>query len=290
VKPVDTVRIDCPAKVNLFLEVTSRRPDGYHDLVTVFQSIGLVDTVEVRRAAAGIGLETEGADLPEAEGNLAWDAARLFLDTFAPGAGVRMRLTKRIPIEAGLGGGSSDAAGALLALRDLLVPDLPDAELTEPALSLGSDVPFFLRGGTALGRGRGERLTALEPLPPTWLVLARPPFGLSTRAVYGAVEVPGVEDREDADALVAALPGGRPAEIAALGFNRLEASAERADPRVAGARESIGAALAPGERALLSGSGSAFFVLTDGAARAADLARALNRVGAVKAVAVRTIP
>jgi 4-diphosphocytidyl-2-C-methyl-D-erythritol kinase len=267
---------DCPAKINLFLEVRARRPDGYHEVDTILQTVGLFDTLSGRAVPeAGIRLRVFGADLPEDEGNLVYRAAARFLAETGYDGGVSLRLDKRIPVQAGLGGGSSDAAGTLLLLRDLLAPDPSDADLESWAADLGSDVPFFLRGGTARATGRGERIEALRSGPRRWLVLFRPAFGLSTPAVYGRVEVP--DDPRDA------AGGGV--------FNRLEAAAAALDPRVARFRERIASRLAGDEVPVLSGSGSVFFVLVADAGRAAQVAADFNRDDEEgRAFAVRTIP
>jgi len=279
------VTVHCPAKVNLFLELLSRRGDGYHELVTVLQEIDLRDTLEIAAGGPGIQLAVVGADLPAGEGNLVHDAARLFLDRFAPDAEVRILLEKRIPVEAGLGGGSSDAAGTLRGLRDLLRPDLADGDLLSLAAAIGSDVPFFLRGGTALGEGRGERLTPLESPPPTWLVLFFPPFGLATAEVYAHARVPGEEERRDVRPLLDSLDDPAP-HLA----NRLEEAAARADPRVAEVRGRLEADRGPDEALRMSGSGSAFFLWTGSLDRASALAARWNREGGGRALAVRTAP
>ena len=155
--------VSAPAKLNLGLEVLGRRADGYHDLATVFLTVSLCDELSVAATPGPrIGLECSGSDVPPQE-NLVWRAAEA-MQQVAPGHGVLLKLEKRIPIAAGLGGASSDAAATLLALRDHWQVAVTDDALAEMALDLGSDVPFLLRGGCALGRGRGEVLQRL-PLP-----------------------------------------------------------------------------------------------------------------------------
>lgn len=281
------LRVRCPAKVNLFLEVLARRADGYHEISTVLQAVALFDTVEIARAEAGLSLEVAGADLPGGAGNLVHEAARLFLARHAPGASLRLRLTKRIPVAAGLGGGSSDAAGTLKGLRALLRPDLPEEEILPLAAELGSDVPFFLGPPAALAGGRGERLTPLRPAPETWLVLLTPGFGLRTAGVYRAVRVPDAADRRDPGPVIEALAAGAPPWP--HGFNRLEEAAAAIEPRLAACRESWARRLGPAEPLLLSGSGSTFWCPAAGLARAAEIARAVNAAGPGRALAVRTL-
>jgi 4-diphosphocytidyl-2-C-methyl-D-erythritol kinase len=277
----DPTAIDCPAKINLFLEVHSRRPDGFHEIETVLVTIALFDTLHLSVADPGVETVVLGADLPTDDRNLVTKAAKLFLSRVAPDAGVRIRLEKRIPMMAGLGGGSSDAAGVLRGLRDLLKPGLADEDLLPLAAELGSDVPFFLRGGTAVARGRGELIAPAPPIASTWLVVCRPDFGLSTPAVYGRVEVPSEGDRRSAEPLLDAAASGAPLEPHL--FNRLETAAALVDPEVA----ELPAAL-PGGPWMLTGSGSAFFTLAADVSAATTTAREINASGAAKAWALRT--
>ncbi len=282
-----SVRAECPAKVNLFLEIKGRRDDGFHEIETVFQEIRLCDSLTIAPAAAGIGITVSGADLPEGRGNLVIRAAQLYLDRFGGARGLRIRLVKRIPLMAGLGGGSSDAAATLMALRDLLHPEMPAAKLSRIAEDLGSDVPFFLEGGTAHATGRGEQIRAMEPRDPFWMTLAFPPFGLSTAEVYGAVEIPLEEDRKTPEMLFhALLTGGDPGTAL---FNRLQAAAVRTEPKVGEFRADLGRLLEQGEHALLSGSGSTFFIPAKDVTRATELAKAVTAGGIGRALAVRTV-
>ncbi len=292
------IRVACPAKVNLFLEVISRRPDGFHEVRTVLRTVALSDTLEAERGGGGIRLEVEGADLPAGRGNLVVRAAETFSARFGREEGVGIRLRKRIPAAGGLGGGSSDAAGTLVALRDLFRPDLSGEDLLPAAAAVGSDVPFFLLallagrdaggedpgGGTALARGRGESVAFVRGPRPGHLVLGTPPFGVATGAVYEAVRAPSRP--RSPEELLRRLPG---AELAALGpflGNRLEEAALRVEPRLAGIREALAAALAPEEPLLLSGAGSTFFAAVAGEERAREVARRWNAQGMVRAAAV----
>ena len=177
------------AKVNLTLQVGSRRPDGYHAVMSVMQRISLWDTVTVER---GTGRDTLLCSVPVTENvddNLCMKAARAFFaETGTKSDGVTITLEKHIPVQAGLGGGSSDAAAVLRALRTLYAPQMIDGQLEEMAARLGSDVPFFIRGGTALATGRGEKLAALPDMPPCWLVIVKPEESHSTAAMYAAID------------------------------------------------------------------------------------------------------
>ncbi len=176
------------AKVNLTLEVLGKRPDGYHEVATVLQTISLHDDLSFE-PSDDLVLRTEGSRLPPEE-NLVLKAARLLQQASFTKAGALIRLTKRIPMAAGLGGGSTDAASALLGLDRLWGTRLPEKDLLALAAQLGSDVPFFIRGGTALAEGRGELITPLPPLPHSWLVLLKPPLFLpgKTGALYRALK------------------------------------------------------------------------------------------------------
>jgi 4-diphosphocytidyl-2-C-methyl-D-erythritol kinase len=179
-------RVRCPAKVNLHLEVLGRRSDGYHEVVTLLQSIGLFDDLEARSTPTGeLGLEVVPADAVPADGeNLVLMAARALQQRFGVRAGARLKLTKRIPVGGGLGGGSADAAAALVLLDALWRLASDRKELAQIAAELGSDVPFFLVGGLGLGSGRGEQVTPLEDLPARGVVVVSAGGPIATGEVY----------------------------------------------------------------------------------------------------------
>lgn len=239
------------AKVNLGLSVLARRGDGYHEIETLMARLSLADEVRVERAGSGVVLAVEGADLPTDERNLATRAALRYLEAAgAEGVGVTVRLRKRIPLAAGLGGGSSDAAAVLRALR-VLVP--AEVDVQRLGLALGSDVPFFLSDlPAALARGRGERLQPVT-LPPLALVLAYPGEAVSAAEAYDALQ--SFTSRLPLDALLEKLRAG-----AEPGFvNALQPGVVRAHPRV---REVIKALRAEGLRGVaMSGSGSCCFAV-----------------------------
>jgi len=175
--------VRCPAKVNLYLRVVGRRPDGYHEVVTVMQPLTLADTLTVSLAGEGVSLRCDRRDLPPGEENLVWRAARQFQEETGLAPGISLRLAKGIPVAAGLGGGSSDAAGTLLALNELTGRPLPPDHLHRLASRLGADVPFFLAREPAVGRGTGTQLSPVTLLP-YWYLLVNPGVPLSTRWVY----------------------------------------------------------------------------------------------------------
>jgi 4-diphosphocytidyl-2-C-methyl-D-erythritol kinase len=183
----------CPAKVNLYLRVVGRRLDGYHEVVTVMQQLTLADELTITSGGEGIRLECDAPGLPTGPGNLVWRAAQRFQDETGEKPGMRLSLGKRIPVAAGLGGGSSDAAGTLLALNELTGRPLGKARLHRLAGLLGADVPFFLERGPAVGRGIGTRLSPMS-LPPYWYLLLNPGVPLSTRWVYENLDLAGWPD------------------------------------------------------------------------------------------------
>jgi 4-diphosphocytidyl-2-C-methyl-D-erythritol kinase len=176
-----------PAKVNLQLRVLGKRADGYHDILSLMQRISLGDEMSFAPTGCGILLHCPDSPLPENEENIVYRAARLFLSRVAQPKGVWITLRKNIPIAAGLGGGSSNAATTLLALNELSPTPLDRQALLDMAATLGADVPFFIFGKTAWATGIGEVLTEAPPLPPLWLVLINPGFAVSTKRVYEAL-------------------------------------------------------------------------------------------------------
>ncbi len=184
-----------PAKINLFLAVNGRRPDGYHELITLMAGIDLYDRITLDFSGRGIRLQCDTPGIPRDESNLAFRAARLYETTYQrrryhpPFSGLAIGLHKRIPAGAGLGGGSSNAATVLKALNDQVPEPLAHGDLAALALQLGADVPFFLTGRPALATGIGEQLTLWNDLRPYALLVVFPGCGLATREVYGALNL-----------------------------------------------------------------------------------------------------
>jgi 4-diphosphocytidyl-2-C-methyl-D-erythritol kinase len=180
----DGITVRCYAKINLYLEVVRRRDDGFHDIVTVFQPVSLHDTISISAAPAGISLAGDDRDIAWDGSNLCWRAASLLLAEARSPRGVSIDVRKNIPAGAGLGGGSSDAAGVLVGVSRLLGLGIGDGRLMELALEIGSDVPFFLFGSPAIGRGRGEILEGTEGLRRGVILIVRPDIRVSTKWAY----------------------------------------------------------------------------------------------------------
>lgn len=198
------------AKLNLTLDILGRRDDGYHDMRMVMQSIDLQDLVTATpQAGPGFTLTTNLPYLPRDGGNIAVKAAnQFFQDTGLPPLGMSIDIKKNIPVCAGMAGGSSDGAAVLRLLRRLCLPELPQKQLEETGGRVGSDVPYCVRGGTALAEGRGERLTDLPPLPPCWIAVCKPPCAISTPELFAQVRVKRLRCHPDTGGMLEALSSG----------------------------------------------------------------------------------
>jgi 4-diphosphocytidyl-2-C-methyl-D-erythritol kinase len=259
------------AKVNLTLRVGPRREDGYHDVQTLMQSIGLADTLTVAGRSGPFGLLSRSPGVPTDRTNLVWRAAELlWRDLGRPGdpRDAHIKLEKQIPVAAGLGGGSADAAAALVGLNTVWAGGRTRRDLIRLAAELGSDVPFFLHGGTAIGLGRGEELYPVDDVARLGVVVIKPSFGVGTADAYGwldadraaSVETPASERPQDIEVGGA---GGR-LQLA----NDLQAPVSRRHPAIA---EMMAACVMHGAMAAaMSGSGSAVFgVFSESTARQA---------------------
>jgi len=181
---MNEITVKTPAKINLCLVVLGKRPDGYHEVEMLIQMVGLYDEVTVARGGRGITVQCDNSVVPSGEGNIAWKAADSMLKRSGSNAGLVIEIRKSIPVAAGLGGGSSDAAAVLAVSNRLLGTGLSREQLAEVGTGIGMDVPFFFYGPTALAKGRGEVLTTLAPLPKFWVLLVNPGFETSTAWVY----------------------------------------------------------------------------------------------------------
>ena len=247
------------AKVNYALEVRGMRGDGYHEISTVMQSISLADEVEIERAGEGFELtvEPEGAEVGATEENTSYKAQKVLEQYSGLKLPVKVHLRKGIPVGAGLGGGSADAAVTLVGLNELFKLDLSDAELRELGLKIGADVPFCLSGGTALGEGIGEVLSPLPAPPPHLLIVARPAVGAETARVYGAYDKRPWDGNPSVAPVVEALRAGNLGALARSLGNDLAPVTEGIVPEVRALGKALHRAGALG--AVMSGTGTAVF-------------------------------
>jgi 4-diphosphocytidyl-2-C-methyl-D-erythritol kinase len=285
------IEINPPAKVNLFLEVLAKRPDGFHEIETLMMAVSIYDSLTVTANTEGrirltcgwaSGLEarrgeTELAPLPSETNNLVYKAAEHLFRRAGVSQGVAIRLIKRIPSEAGLGGASSDAAAVLLALNAFWGLEWSRERLASLAAELGSDVPFFLLGPrrgamAAVCQGRGERICPIEDVPRIHLVIAKPPQGLPTPVVYGRCKVPATA--KHVGPLVRALQTGNLRDVGGKLFNRLQEAAESLSDQVSGLRRACERLDVWGHG--MSGSGTSYFALCRSAAHARKVAARLR--------------
>lgn len=283
---LDDVVVWAPAKVNLFLEVLGKRPDGYHEIATLMVTAGLYDTLVLADDPGGdVTLRTSRPDLSAGPDNLIVKAARLLKQHTGCPRGCRIRLVKRIPMAAGLAGGSTDAAATLLGLNRLWKLGLSNDELARLSAAIGSDIPFFFHGPASWCTGRGEQVTPIPTQTKLDLVLVCPEFGMPTARVYKHVIVPA--EPVSGDAIRQALAAGDVEAVGRLLHNRLQPAAEGLDARVAAYDRRL-AELGPAGR-LMSGSGSSLFALCRSADEAGRVAAALRPDAAREQLAVFSV-
>jgi 4-diphosphocytidyl-2-C-methyl-D-erythritol kinase len=255
-----STHIQSYAKINWTLDVLFRREDGYHELRTIYQTVSLHDELRISETSGAIEIACEDPRVPCDETNLAFKAALMLREVTGTSKGARIEIEKRIPVAAGLGGGSSNAAVTLLALIKLWQIAIDDGELIRIAASLGSDVPFFLIGGTALGVGRGEEVYPIEEARCENLLLVNPGFAVSTRDAYGRLS--RLTSPEAASIIPFTLLAAKGiSELPLVARNDLEAPVLAAYPEIAEVKQRL---LSLGARhALMSGSGATVFGVFD---------------------------
>lgn len=292
--PTGSVTVRVPAKVNLYLAVGDRREDGYHELTTIFQAVSLLDEVTVRNAdVLSLEMVGEGADkLPTDERNLAWQAAELMAEHVGRAPDVSIMIDKSIPVAGGLAGGSADAAAVLVAMNSLWELNVPRRDLRMLAARLGSDVPFALHGGTALGTGRGEELATVLSRNTFHWVLAFANSELLTPAVF--TELDRLREVGDPPRLpppgpvLAALAAGDAEQLAPLLGNEMQAAAVSLNP---GLRRALRAGVEAGALAgIVSGSGPTCAFLCSSAAAAVDVGTEVSGAGVCRTVRVASGP
>ena len=278
---MNQVKIKAMAKVNLGLDVLRRRENGYHDVKMVMQTVDLYDELTVAKEEdEAIRITSNVGELPLDEDNLIYKAANLLFDKAGKKHGVSIHLDKNIPIAAGMAGGSTDAAATLLALNELFGFGYNKEELAEIGVKIGADVPYCIYGGTYLSEGIGEILTKLPDAPDCYIVIAKPPIGVSTKYVYENLHIETVREHPDMDGMVEAIHSGSLMGVTAKMGNVLETVTIKKYPEIAAMKNCL---LENGaENALMSGSGPTVFGIFTKKETADKALTELNKTGLVK--------
>ena len=221
---MDKIQLKAYGKINLGLDVLRKRPDGYHDLEMIMQSVGVYDDIIITKTdeVDSIKVETDTMVLSNEKGNLAYMAAKMLFDEFDIHQGIKIHINKRIPIAGGMAGGSSDCAATLKGVNEMFDLGLSKEELMERGVKLGADVPYCIMGGTAIAEGIGEVLTPLPTPPKCHVIIAKPPVSVSTAYVYGRIKPDEIEKRPDTRGLAQAIIDQDLKKMAELIYNVME--------------------------------------------------------------------
>lgn len=272
-------------KINLGLDVLGKRSDGYHEVKMIMQTVGLYDSLKLEREKnPGIHVTANLYFLPTGRDNLVYRAAELLMNEFGIDSGISIDLQKRIPVAAGMAGGSSDAAAVMVGVNRMFRLGLSKKELMERGVTLGADIPYCIMRGTALAEGIGEKLSKLPPMPDCFILLGKPPVSVSTKFVYGNLKADSITCHPDIDGMIAALEEQNMEEMISHMGNVLETVTIPAYPIVARLKEVM---MKEGARmALMSGSGPTVFGIYDKRETAERTGRRLRREGLAKQVHV----
>ncbi|MCD8181378.1 MAG: 4-(cytidine 5'-diphospho)-2-C-methyl-D-erythritol kinase [Firmicutes bacterium] len=249
------------AKINLTLDVLSRRENGYHDIKMIMQTVSLFDLIIIDKAAGGISISTNLRYLPCGEKNIAYKAADAFFKEAGIRGGVKIMIHKNIPVAAGLAGGSGNCAAALAAMNMLYNRPLSDERLMSLGASLGADVPYCFNGGTQMAEGVGEILSPLPKMPDAYILLVKPPINVSTGTIYEEIDNAPIAARPDTDAMIAALKNGDIYSVADNLCNVMESVTEKRYPIIAGIKQKM--IMNGALNAVMSGSGPTVFGIFD---------------------------
>ena len=284
---MDELAVKALAKINLGLDVLRRREDGYHEVKMVMQTIHLYDQLHLKKIEPGIHLETNLGFLPVDESNLAYRAARLMKEKYQIEEGIDIRLNKRIPVAAGMAGGSTDAAGVLYGINELFNLGIKRKELMELGVQIGADVPYCIMRGTALAEGIGEKLTSLPPMVKCPVVIAKPQVSVSTKYVYENLKLDEHTQHPDIDALIQNIRTKDLPAIAGSMGNLLETVTAKKYPEIEKIKELMreNGAL----NAMMSGSGPTVFGLFDELETAKMAAAIVRQSGLARQVFVTDI-
>lgn len=283
-----SIRLKALAKINLGLDVLGKRENGYHDVRMIMQSVYLYDEVKIERTPrAGIHLKTNLSFLPTGEKNIAYKAAEMLTDEFALTEGVKITLNKRIPVAAGMAGGSSDAAAVLFGMNRLFELGLTQEQLMERGVKLGADVPYCIMRGTVLAEGIGEALTPLPPMPKCAILIAKPPVSVSTRVVYEALDAKEIVAHPDIDGLIDGLEQKNLQKIASCMGNVLEDVTIPMYPVIENIKQEMERAGALGS--MMSGSGPTVFGIFDDKLKAVRAKERIKRKALARQVYVTNV-
>lgn len=261
------IEVRAYAKINLTLDVTGERPNGYHEVRMIMQNIGLYDKLVIKQIVKNeIILSTGQAPIPVGEDNLIYKACKAFFAATGIKSGVFIEIDKRIPVAAGMAGGSADAAATLQGLNELFNTGLTTEQLCEIGVKLGADVPFCIMGGTVLSEGIGEILTPLKPAPDCHLLIVKPPVGISTKFVYDELAPSSELNHPDTDAMIEAINAGSIKDMAANLGNVLESVTIKEMPFIDDIKKEMIELGALGS--LMSGSGTTVFGIFDSKTKA----------------------
>ena len=282
------MRLRAMAKINLGLDIIGKREDGYHEVRMIMQTIRMYDVLEIRKKSSpGISLSTNLPYIPCDERNLVYKAAKILMDEFHVEEGLSMKLTKSVPVAAGMAGGSSDAAAAFVGVNRLFHLGLSQEELMKRAVQVGADVPYCVMRGTALAEGIGEKLTRLPDLPGCYILIGKPGINVSTRTAYENLDLNEIRRRPDIDGMIRDIKNKDLYSMTGKMENVFEPGIMAKYPVIREIRdlmEKQGAL-----KAMMSGSGPTVFGIFDDAGKMQNAARALKKNGLAKTVfATRT--
>ncbi|MDU4892380.1 MAG: 4-(cytidine 5'-diphospho)-2-C-methyl-D-erythritol kinase [Clostridium sp.] len=268
------MKVKAYGKINIALDVIGKRDDGYHLLKMIMQTVNIYDELEFKKSAKGIKITSNKSFVPTDNRNLVYKAIELFCNTYSVEKAISVHIEKNIPVEAGMAGGSTDAAAALRAMRDLYKPEISDKELMELGVNIGADVPYCIKGGTALCEGIGEVITELKPFKDKLLVVVKPNFGVSTIATYKGFKLSEVKQHPKVDELIEAMNRDDLKYVADNMMNLLELVTLKEHEEISRIKEFMCAEGALGS--MMSGSGPTVFGFFDSEEKANKCAEMLK--------------
>lgn len=268
------MKVKAYGKINIALDVIGKRDDGYHLLKMIMQTVNIYDELELKKSAKGIKITSNKSFVPTDNRNLVYKAIELFCNTYSVEKAISVHIEKNIPVEAGMAGGSTDAAAALRAMRDLYKPEISDKELMELGVKIGADVPYCIKGGTALCEGIGEVIIELKPFKDKLLVVVKPNFGVSTIATYKGFKLSEVKQHPKVDELIEAMNRDDLKYVADNMMNLLELVTLKEHEEISRIKEFMCAEGALGS--MMSGSGPTVFGFFDSEEKANKCAEMLK--------------